>query len=232
MPIRPPRTAGAPARPVRFVASAPSRSTRPVRHLLAGLLAAATLLAGVTACTGDSTDPPPSSANPATPTTPSPSPTPSPTPTGPVPAPDDPTWTADQVAAAHIVDAYYVTLARYWIDPPNFDRSQWLTVLTDPWYTWELNASDYTIGRGTKGSGDLPIIPVSRTVQPETTVDGRREIHVTQCNVDNPSFWLVDNSTTHPSDGAPVNLYDYAVQWVDVAQGWRIAQITKVREGC
>jgi len=205
------------------------RPLKTARALAAGLLALAGLV--VLAGCGDS----PAASDPITtpPTaTPPPSPTPSPTPTGPVRAADDPTWTPEQLAAAQTVDRYYDTATRMSADLANANFGELLDVTTDPYYSQEVQSLLGLIAKGASWVGDSPyVIAVSRTVSPVATVDGRQEIHVVQCQVDNPGGDFVINGS--PVDtGTPQEVYDFTVQWVDASQGWKIAEVTKVSDGC
>jgi len=200
------------------------RPLKAARALAAGLLAAAGLVA-LAGC-GDS----PAASDPIT--TPPPSPTPSPTPTGPVRAADDPNWAPEQLAAAQTVDRYYDTATRMSADPANANFGELLDVTTDPYYSQMVQAMLRQIARGAVWVGDSPwMIAVSRTVSPVATADGRQEIHVVQCQVDNPGgHFVIDGS---PVDtGRPDAVYDFAVQWVEASQGWRVAEVTKVSDGC
>jgi hypothetical protein len=145
---------------------------------------------------------------------------------------DDPTWTADQLAAVQTVDAYFDVWAKIDLDPANANLGELTTVATDPEYTVNVNAVLAMIAQGWSWVGESPeVIPVSRQVSDVATVDGNREIHVTQCQIDNPNGRFVANGS--PVDvGSPDVVYDFTVQWVDSAQGWRVADKQKVSDAC
>jgi hypothetical protein len=147
-------------------------------------------------------------------------------------AADDPSWTPEQLAAARIVDTYYDVLTQIYADPAGADMGQLTKVASGPQYTADVNAVLSMVARGWSWVGDNPgVIPVSRTVSPVATVDDQREIHVTQCQVDNPNGHLFENGS--PVDqGNPEEVYDYTIQWVDAQQDWRIVDEQKVSDGC
>ncbi|MDR1450246.1 MAG: hypothetical protein LBI84_08630 [Propionibacteriaceae bacterium] len=152
-------------------------------------------------------------------------PAPSPTPTELVPAPDDPSWNADQLAAAHVVDAYIEVRGELLADPANADTRRLLDVTTDPQYGEDLRliAGFVQIGRHFEFSDGTYIIPVTRVVSKERTVNGVRQIGVSQCDADNPTIVFVDPDGSQPPGGAPRVQYHYTVQWVEAAAGWRVA---------
>ena len=160
-----------------------------------------------------------------------PSPTPSPSPTGPVRAADNPSWTADQLAAVRVVDAFYEVDTRIVSDPAGANFGELLTVATEPLYSKLVRGTQELQARGEAYVGASPYsIRVSIRPSAVTTVDGRPEIHLIECHVDNPAGqWIQNNG---PVDvGSPESLYDLAVQQVD-GQGWRVVAITTVRETC
>ena len=193
-------------------------------------LAAAALL-GLTGCGEQpaASEPPPTTI--ADTPEPTPTPTPSPTPTGPVRAADDPNWTPEQLAAVQIVDAYTEVLTKLCSDPNRANVGELLAVTDDPQYTIVSNAIWRFADNGTVWVGESPwSIPVSRTVSAVQMVESHQEIHVTQCNVDNPHGRIEQNGI--PVDvGEPRGIDDYAVRWID-GQGWRVVEITKGRDGC
>jgi hypothetical protein len=144
----------------------------------------------------------------------------------------DPTWTADQLAAVKTVDSYHDIQTKIDRDPAGANWGELTTVTTDPLYTVVVNALQSMVSRGWSWTGDSPeVIPVSRSVSAVATVDGNQEIHVVQCQVDNPNGHFFENGS--PVDqGTPDVVYDNTVQWVDAQQGWRIAVATKVNDGC
>ena len=202
-----------------------------LRALAAGL-ALAGLTAPLSGCGGEPATTPFSFLPPTALFNPSRSPTSSPTPTGPVRMTDDPTWTPEQLAAVQTVDKYYEVMTQLVIDPAHANFGQLIQVADEPQYTKDVDNTLRRVSLKRLYVGDNPfVIPVTRNVSPVTTVEGRPEIHVTDCQVDNPAGqWIQDNA---PLDvGPPRAVYDHAVQWIDTLQGWRVVDRTKVREGC
>jgi len=196
------------------------------------LAAAGLALAGLWALAGchghpatDPTTPPPASP------TPSPTPTPSPSPTGPVRAADDPTWTAEQLAAVRLVDAYTAVLTKICLDPAKANLGDLLVVTADPQYSRDRDAALRFMANNIAWVGDSPwTIPVTRSVSAAETVNGHQEIHVAQCEATGNGR-LEQNG--NPIDmGAPRDFSDYAVQWVDPLQDWRIVERTTTGGGC
>jgi len=206
---------------------APSARQRTAVGLILATMAG---LAGLAGCHGTPTGNPTGSATSTA--RPSPSPTPSPTPTGPVRAPDDPTWTADQIAAVHAVDALYEIDTRMVSDPVHAKYPELVNVAADPLYSRLVQGTQDLIAKGEVYVGDNPYaIALRRQVSVVTTVDGHPEIHVIQCEANNPNGqWIQDNT---PVDlGTANSVYDYAVQWIETQEGWRVVDLAKVSDGC
>jgi hypothetical protein len=140
----------------------------------------ALLLAGLAGLAGCADDPPDNTDTltpaPVTSAAPSPSPTPTPSPTGPVRAPDNPDWTANQLAAVHAVDAYRSVLATLRHDPQNANLGLLLGVVADPQYSIDVGETISMMTREMYFTGTVGVIAVARSVGPEQTVDGRQEI--------------------------------------------------------
>ncbi|MDR1450555.1 MAG: hypothetical protein LBI84_10250 [Propionibacteriaceae bacterium] len=191
-------------------------------------------MAGLAGLTGCDDKPEPAWTPPPRPTVSrSSTPTPSPTPTELVPAPDDPSWNTDQLAAAHIVDAYIEVLGEFTADPANADTSRLLDVATDPQYSEIVGsvAALIQIGRHFEFSGGTYVIPVARAISEEKTVNGIRQITVSQCDADNPTTIIVDPDGPQPPGGLPRVQYHYTVQWVEEAAGWRVAEVGRAGGG-
>jgi len=148
------------------------------------LLAVGLVLPGLAGCGEEPVVETVTTEAPATSATPTPSP--SPTPTGPVRVAGDPNWTPEQLAAVQIVDAYYEVMTRMFTDPASANLGEWTTVSTDPEYSIDVDATLRNNARGKTYSGGTLVIPTRRTVSSEMIVDGRREIRIVQCQVDNP----------------------------------------------
>ena len=199
--------------------------------VVAGLLAVGLILPGLAGCGEEPVVETVTTEVPATSATPTP--TPSPTPTGPVRVADDPAWTPEQLAAVQMVDTYLEVWTRIATDPANANLGEWTIVTVDPYYTEIINDTLNVIALDkTYQSNGTLVIPVSRYVTVMETVDGRSEIHVIQCNVDNPTIQAFENGEPYQIPGPPNEKYDYTVQWVEISQGWRIANLTKVSDGC
>jgi hypothetical protein len=141
-------------------------------------------------------------------------------------APDDPSWNADQLAAAHIVDAYIEVRGGFLADPANADTSRLLDIVTDAKYSEDLRliASLIQADQHFEFSGGTYIIPVTRVVGKERTVNDVRQINVSQCDADNPTIIIVDPDGPRPPVGLPQAKYIYTVQWVEAVAGWRLAK--------
>jgi len=206
------------------------RPTAVGRVLSVGLLAAG--LSALAGCGGQPDHAPPTTAAVVTPkSTAAPSPTPSPTPTGPHRAPDDPTWTPEQLAAVRAVDAYYEVFAQVYADPAAANLGDWNTVTTDPQRAKEVQRTLDSMALGYTQSGG-PVIAVGRTVGALRILDGHSEVTLTQCQADDPELQPYEHGTPIPVVGLPRNVYEYTVQWVEAAQGWRVSDVVKVSDGC
>ncbi|MDR0989780.1 MAG: hypothetical protein LBL92_00205 [Propionibacteriaceae bacterium] len=142
---------------------------------------------------------------------------------------DDPTWTANQVAAVHAVDAYYEVESTIWKDPANADLLLLPSVVTDPQYTKDLDAFLWMASVDRRITGT--VIPVARTVSPETVVSGRPEITVWQCQEDEPGGEVIEKGATLPA-GNPRVEYMFAVQWVEEDQRWLVAHQERTKDIC
>ncbi|MDR1449132.1 MAG: hypothetical protein LBI84_02835 [Propionibacteriaceae bacterium] len=140
-------------------------------------------------------------------------------------APDDPSWSADQLAAAHIVDAYIQVRGELLADPPNADTHRLLDITTATQYSEDLRliAGFIQADWHFEFSDGTYIIPVARTVSEERTVNGIRQIKISQCDADNPTGLVVDPNGSQPPPGPSRVQYVYTVQWVEAAAGWRVA---------
>ena len=145
---------------------------------------------------------------------------------------DDPTWTADQVAAVHIVDAYIEVATRLFSDPASANTGDWNTVSTDPQRASDVDTTLKNMARGWTSTGSPMAIATRRSVSPEETVDGRREIHVVQCQVDNPDYHVFINGDPYAIPGSHETTYDFTVQWVEDQQGWRVAARRQTSPTC
>jgi len=191
-------------------------------------------LAGLTGC-GGSADP--ESAVPANTETRSftttVSPVPSsvtPSPSRPVPAADDPQWSAHQLAAVHALDTYYQIKKELWMNPANADFGQLAQVATDPQYSFDVQTILHmaAIDKHTVGG----ITAVSRVVSAETSVDGRPEIHVRQCQEDDPGAAVVEQGSTRPVIGNSREEWDHTLQWLDQRQAWFVADAVLTQDQC
>jgi hypothetical protein len=192
---------------------------------IAGLL----MLASLVAC--DSGDPAPTETPTPTPTVVTPSPMPTPTPTGPVPAPDDPSWTENQLAAVRAVDAYNEMLTSFWNDPANADFMLFTQVVVDPQYTEDVVTLIRLVDRDWRYVGK-PVTPVFRDVQPEADVEGVPEIRVRQCEEDDPDSYVIEQGVERPVRGNDRVEYIYTVQWQADFGVWKVALVEKGRETC
>jgi hypothetical protein len=193
----------------------------------------ALLLTGPAGCNGNTDPGETPTPSPVTPFNAHPSttaPTPTPTPTGPVRAPDDPNWTANQLAAARMVDAYEEWNEAAGADPKNADQIPMLQLTWEPFRTTATNNLIKLAASGQSYVGGFT--PVIRVVEAEQVMDGRREIVVQQCQEDNPGSYTIDNGETMPLPGEPRVEYRYVVQWVEEVQGWRIVEMTKANPSC
>jgi hypothetical protein len=191
-------------------------------------------LAGLTGLAGCDGEPEPAWTPPPRPTVSrSSTPTPSPAPAELVPAPDDPSWSADQLAAVHIVDAYTEVRGNFLADPANADTSRLLDIVTDAQYSEDLSliAALIQIGRHFEFSGGTYVIPVARAVSEEKTVNGVRQIIVSQCDADNPTTAIVDPDGSRPPPGLPRVQYHYTVQWAEEVAGWRLDEFGRAGGG-
>lgn len=205
---------------------------------LAGALLAVTLLA---ACgNGGSAPSPTPTAGAATSAAVSASPSPtvpatpavsaSPSPSWPVKAPDDPTWTAEQVAAVRAVDAFREVLDELSRDPASADFGRLAAVAVDPQYTHVVNATLERLSLDKQVLGSS--IPVTRAVGEIALVDGHQEIVVRQCDEDSPDSVVIEKGVERPVEGSPRVQHDYVVQWVEEVQAWRVALLTKTSDTC
>jgi hypothetical protein len=176
---------------------------------------------------------PPATPPPATPSaarTTTTAPSPSPSPSWPVRAPDDPDWTSDQLAAAHLVDAFLEWRQAAWADPPNADYLPLGHLLAEPLLSSAIANLNHAANTGKLVPGG--VTPVTRTVGEEQLVDGRREIAVQQCDEDDPGSYVVENGATRPPVGGTRAEYKYVAQWIEEVQGWRIVEVTQVKSYC
>jgi len=209
-----------------------NRVPKALRALAAGL-ALAGLTAALSGCGGDPATTPFSFLPPTAVFNPSRTPTSSPTPTGPVRAADDPTWTPEQLAAVQTVDAYGDIQARFAADPPNANYGELFQAAWEPQYSKVVQANTKLASLGQKWVRESPLaIPINRTVTALATVDGHQEIHVVQCEIDNPNGQFIDQAGAPVDTGRPDITYDLTVQWVDSQQGWRVVDDRGVKEGC
>jgi hypothetical protein len=148
----------------------------------------------------------------------------------PVTAADDPSWTANQVAAVRAVDAYNDFLSAFLEDPENVDSSPILQLATEPQLTTDLNNMTTLISNQRRITGGL--IPIQRSVGPEQIVDGKTEIVVVQCDEDGPGAVVVENGATQPVAGEPRGRYSYTVQWNPDTATWLVALIDRIQGGC
>jgi hypothetical protein len=167
---------------------------------------------------------------PTTTTAPTPTLTPTPTPTGPVPAEDDPNWTARQVAAVRMVDAYNEVKKKIVSDPANADLRALLDVAVNPLYEIDRSNAEGNAIRQKRITGW--VTPDWRDVGAETVVDGRIEIKVTQCDVDDPAARVIEAGVERAVGGEPRNVYEYIVQWQEDVQDWRVARQTDLETTC
>jgi hypothetical protein len=192
--------------------------------LVTGLLTAG----GLAGCSSSPAEEAPSSFAPATTQTPTATPTPSAS--WPVRIADDPTWTANQLAAVQVVDRYNEIRCIQADDPVHADFLPLIEVATDPQYSIDVKntINMANIGRYTQGGC---IVPVKRMVAQETVVSGRPEIEVRQCNEDPPDSKAFENGV-EVSLGNPRVEYVYNVQWLETEQQWRVALLTKGSTTC
>jgi hypothetical protein len=115
-------------------------------------------------------------------------------------------------------------------DPENANFMDLLPVLADPLYS-ELRQSIHNQVAFDRRLVGGRLTPVERTVDAETTVDGRRTIVVRQCEEDAPDLKGYQ-AGVEVDLGSPRNRYEYVVQWVEADAGWRIVTATKVSESC
>jgi hypothetical protein len=183
-----------------------------------------TLLAviGLAGCDGDSPEPTPT----PTPT----SATPSPTPTGPARAPDDPSWNADQLAAARVVDAYEEIKEAIWSDPVNTDLFRLTEVVDNPQLSIDISRVATMIDMDRIFVGG--ITPVSRSIREEQLVDGQREIVVYQCQEDDPGSYVIEGGVERPVSGNSREEIRYVVQWVERLQKWMVVEQTTESLSC
>jgi hypothetical protein len=196
-----------------------------MNKVIAACVASALLLASLAGCGGEPTEPDPTpSDTPTSPTTPTPEP--SPTPTGPVKAPDDPNWTANQLAAVQMIDAYNDVVCWITADPVSSDMSGLPGVAADPQYTADVQSLLNLRGIGRHfewpADGRPCIIPVTRTVGAEHIVDGRPEVQVVQCDADHPDMMVVDPSETRPPTPPARAAHTYTVTFIEALAGWRV----------
>jgi hypothetical protein len=123
------------------------------------------------------------------------------------------------------VDAYIKVFGELAADPSNADTRRLLDVATDPQYSEDLSLVAAFIQAGSRFEfgGGTYVIPVTRAVSEEKTVDGVRQIRVLQCDADDPTLVIVDPDGSRPPPGLPRVQYVYTVQWLEEAAGWRVA---------
>jgi hypothetical protein len=125
---------------------------------------------------------------------------------------DDPTWTANQLAAVQAVDAFMAVIKEAAMDPPNFEFGHLAQVATDPAYSADVRHIQALIDKGRRLTGYS--VPVSRSVGQEQTVNDRPEISVWQCDETEPGTVAVYADGSEHSTGASREAVTYAVQLV------------------
>jgi hypothetical protein len=134
------------------------------------------------------------------------------------------------LTAVQTVDRYMELTGAMMRDPWNTDFLTLGQVVANPAYQdfidsiHEQQAFDRKIEGG-------PLTPVSRNVGAETTVDGRQEIVVRQCQQDAPDAKGYQGGV-EVDIGSPRNEYEYVVQQVEADAGWRIVLVTRVSTSC
>jgi hypothetical protein len=143
---------------------------------------------------------------------------------------DDPGWTAHQLAAVRVVDAYETLITSMWEDPPNADLNRLREVLYSPQLEVEANymMAMAQIGRVIIGG----YTTVEQSVEDEATVNGSQEIVVLRCHEDNPGSYAADQGVPLPPSGDPRGEVRFVVQLVEVKQQWLIVERTNMGQSC
>jgi hypothetical protein len=143
---------------------------------------------------------------------------------------DDPDWTANQLAAVRVIDAYETLITSMWEDPPNADLNRLREVLYSPQLEVEANymMAMAQIGRVIVGG----YTTVKQVVADEATVNGNQEIVVLRCHEDNPDGYVVDQGVQQPPSGDPRGEIRFVVQWVEAKQQWLIVERTNMERSC
>jgi hypothetical protein len=144
--------------------------------------------------------------------------------------PDDPDWTADQLAAVRVIDAYDMIKTSMWRDPANADLNRFREVLYTPQLEVDSNSMMALAQLQRAIIGDYTV--VEQSVGDEATVNGNREIVVLRCLEDNPGGYIIDHGVQQPVPGDPRWEMRYVVQWVEVKQQWLIVERIDPERSC
>jgi hypothetical protein len=142
-------------------------------------------------------------------------------------------WTAEQLAAAQVVDAYLALETKVAHDPSTAPIDQWAMIADDPEYSRILGWSQAMIGLGRRGSGTIGL-EWRRVGQESVGDNGRRQIVVTECH-DGSGLSLYDANGQEieedPEQAASSDRTEMAftVQWVDGPSSWLV--VLRAEEG-
>jgi hypothetical protein len=137
-----------------------------------------------------------------------------------VPAADDPGWTANQLAAVRVLDAYEEIQESIWGDPQNADTTRLNEVAYEPLLSNDIRRALTLINLDKVAFGG--ITTVSQLVEAEEMVDGRPEIVIYRCQEDDPGTYIIEKGVKRPPIGNTREEWRYVVQWVENLQKWMV----------